>query len=86
MSWDIEAFREKVESQHQFPGTYNFKFIVPKESKGELLRILPKSEISFKESSGGKYISITANASLPNSQAVLDVYVSAYKIKGCIAL
>ncbi|MEO9475526.1 MAG: DUF493 family protein [Cyclobacteriaceae bacterium] len=86
MSWDIEAFREKVESQHSFPGNYNFKFIVPKDKKGEIMAILPAAEISFKESSNGNYVSITAAAHLQNSQEVLDVYVAAHKIQGAIAL
>ncbi|MEQ8239089.1 MAG: DUF493 domain-containing protein [Cyclobacteriaceae bacterium] len=86
MSWDVEAFREKVESQHEFPGKYSFKFIVPKESKDELLSILPESEISFKKSSGDKYVSITAVALVLNSQGVIDVYYAANKVKGCMAL
>lgn len=86
MSWDIEAFRERIESQHQFPGDYSFKFIVPQDKKQEVLDILPEANLSFKESTNGKYISITAIASMNNSQAVLDVYLSAYKIPGCMSL
>jgi len=86
MSWDVEAFREKVESQHKFPGTYSFKFIVPKEKKAEILSLLPEAEISFKKSSGDKYLSITAQAFLQNSQEVIDVYFKANKVEGCMAL
>ena len=86
MSWDVEAFREKVESQHEFPGKYSFRFIVPKERKDELLSILPEAELSFKKSSGNKYVSVTAIATLLNSQGVIDVYYAANKVKGCMAL
>ncbi len=86
MSWDIEAFREKLESQHEFPGHYNFKFIVPHEQKEVVLAMLPPSELSFKESANGKYVSINANAFLISSQDVLDVYLQAYKIPGLMAL
>lgn len=86
MSWDKEAFREKLESQHVFPGDYNFKFIVPKQKREEILSLLPDFQISFKESSNGKYISITAVAKLENSQEVLDFYTKAHQIEGCIAL
>ena len=86
MSWDIEAFRERIEAQHQFPGDYSFKFIVPRDKKEDVLSILPQSELSFKESSNGKYVSVTAVARMDNSQAVLDVYLSAHRIPGCMSL
>lgn len=86
MSWDVESFREKLEDQHSFPGEYIFKFIVPISGKQEILAILPKGGISFKESSGGKYVSITAKSDLRTSQEVLDVYIKANHVEGCIAL
>ena len=87
MGWDVEAFREKVESQHSFPGSYYFKFIVPKDKKDEIIDVLPsEADISFKNSSGNKYVSVTAKALVQNSQAVLDVYFEANKVEGCIAL
>jgi len=86
MSWDAEAFKEKVESQHQFPGKYTFKFIVLKTQKEKILSILPEADISFKNSSGDKYISISAIAQLENSQQVIDVYYEANKVEGCVAL
>lgn len=86
MSWDKEAFREKLESQHVFPGKYNFKFIVPQNKKEEVIALLPDSQLSFKKSSNGKYISITAVTMLDKSQEVLDIYSEAHKIEGCMAL
>ncbi|WP_258102826.1 DUF493 domain-containing protein [Marinoscillum sp. MHG1-6] len=86
MSWDIQAFKEKLESQHQFPGSYSFKFIVPVDKKEQVLALLPKSDISFKESAKGTYVSITSVAKLQTSQEVLDVYIAANNIEGLIAL
>lgn len=86
MSWDVESFREKVEQEHTFPGIYIFKFIVPLDKKGEILNLLPEGEISFRESSNQKYVSITAKTKLQTSQGVLDVYFAANKVEGCIAL
>lgn len=86
MSWDIESFREKVESQHKFPGFYTFKFIVPSDQKDAILGLLPESEISYKHSANNKYLSISAKAKLKSSQEVLDVYMSANNVQGCIAL
>lgn len=87
MSWDVESFKSKLEDQHTFPGNYTFKFIVPLEKQHDLLAVIPKdAEIVIRESSGGKYISITGKSHLPTSEAVLDVYFAANKIEGCIAL
>ena len=86
MSWDIESFRQKLEDQHTFPGTYKFKFIVPNEQKETILEVLPAEEVQFRESSNGKYVSVTASAKMKTSQGVLDVYIQANKIEGCIAL
>ena len=86
MSWDIESFKSKLEDQHTFPGYYSFKFIVPVGKKQEVLDRLPKSEIIFKESSAGTYVSITAKAKFETSQGVLDVYIAVSSVEGCIAL
>ena len=86
MSWDIESFRSKVEQQHQFPGEYSFKFIVPQAKKQDVLDLLPKGKLTFRDSSNGKYVSVTLKAQLQSSQEVLDVYIAANHIEGCIAL
>ncbi len=86
MSWDIESFRQKLEDQHTFPGTYKFKFIVPNEQREAILKVLPVDDVRFRESSNGKYVSVTASGKMKTSQGVLDVYIAANKIEGCIAL
>ncbi|MEQ8470120.1 MAG: DUF493 family protein [Marinoscillum sp.] len=86
MSWDIESFREKIEDQHSFPGSYIFKFIVPQEKRDEIIKLIPNAEIKCRESSNKKYVSVTANAKVETSQGVLDVYIAANQIEGCIAL
>ena len=86
MSWDIEAFREKIEIEHQFPGLYVFKFIVPTGQKEDILNILPEGKVSSRSSSSNHYISITCRAELNTSQDVLDVYLQANNVEGCIAL
>ncbi|WP_258100274.1 DUF493 domain-containing protein [Marinoscillum pacificum] len=86
MSWDIESFRQKLEDQHEFPGTYKFKFIVPHEKRDEIVEVLPLGDIKYRDSSNKKYVSVTAEAEMETSQAVLDVYIEANKIEGCIAL
>ena len=86
MEWDELTFREKLESQHEFPGKYLFKFIVPQGAQDQLLDLLPEGKVSFRESSGNKYISVTLDAKIETSQEVLDVYKRAKQVEGVIAL
>jgi hypothetical protein len=86
MSWNIESFQEKLESEHTFPGIYMFKFIVPIDKKEEVLAILPDGDLSFKPSSKNTYVSITLKAKMEKSSEVLNIYTKAYKIEGILAL
>ncbi len=82
----IQRFKEKLDSQHSFPGKYIFKFIVPIEQKNEVLKILPNGEVYFKSSKKENYISITSVAKMESSDNVIKIYENAYQIKGIISL
>ena len=86
MSWDVAAFRERIEEEHSFPGTYIFKFIVPVAKKDELVGLLPEGDLSFRNSSNNSYVSITLKARVGSSEEVVATYESAYGIKGILAL
>ena len=86
MSWDSKAFKEKLEDQHSFPGTYIFKFIVPSESIDLVKVVWEEGEITLKPSSKGKYTSVTIKGQMPTSDAVIMVYEKAHEIEGIIAL
>ena len=86
MSWDEEAFAEKLEGTHQFPENYIFKFIVKPENQAEVEALLPGAEVRLKPSSGNKYVSVTLSKEMSSSQEVVEVYKKAYKIDGIIAL
>ena len=86
MSWDIDSFREKLAIEHSFPGNYIFKFIVPVEKEDEIFYLLPKGVTSTRKSSANTYISITCNAELNSPEDVIEVYLKANKVEGCIAL
>lgn len=82
----MESFKSKLEGHHRFPGEYSFKFIVPMAKKQQVLDLLPKSDIAFRESSSGNYVGITAKSTFRTSQEVLDVYIALGNVDGCIAL
>ncbi len=86
MSIDPQSFREKLEAQHDFPGPYTFKFIIPEERKDQVVALLPEGELSYKASSGKKYTSITLKASVENSDEVIQVYTTVAKIEGVLSL
>jgi len=81
-----EDFKEKLEGTHKFPTLYMFKFIVPEGKTDEVKALFPLNEIAVKPSSKGTYVSITAKAMMPSSDAVVEVYGKAKQIEGIIAL
>lgn len=86
MSWDKEGFAQKLESQHEFPGLFIFKFIVPVDAVEKVEALWSKGGITKKASSNGNYISVTINAEVEDSAEVIRVYEEASRIEGCIAL
>lgn len=86
MSWNRVSFKEKLESQHTFPGSYMFKFIVPVGAKAQVMALFGDGQVSSKQSKTKKYISVTANVHMQASEDVLAIYDKAYKIEGIIAL
>lgn len=86
MSWDEQAFKDKLENNHGFPGSYTFKFIVKPEHEEEVKSLLVGADVKLKPSSGNKYVSITLNKRMESSEAVVEVYKKAHTIEGIIAL
>ncbi|WP_209329828.1 DUF493 family protein [Lunatimonas salinarum] len=85
-AFDLTSFREKLEAHATFPTLYMFKFIVPKGREAEIGSLLPNNEMKLKVSSKGTYVSATIQALMPNSEAIIDVYLRAANIEGVIAL
>lgn len=86
MSWDENAFKEKLENNHEFPGEYIFKFIVKPEHQAEVESLLEDAKVKLKPSSGNKYVSITLIKKMGSSEEVIETYKRAHTIEGIIAL
>lgn len=82
----FEKFRIQLDEYYAWPALYAFKFIVPSGKEGEVKALFPNHTISKKPSKNGKYTSITAEAMLPSSEAVIKIYEAAAKIEGILAL
>jgi len=82
----IASFKEKLDSQHQWPGLYVFKFIVPADKVPAVRALFPDMELTERASSKGNYTSITVKAHMESSDHVITHYVEAKKIEGIISL
>lgn len=80
------AFKEKLDSQHSWPGLYIFKFIVPKDKAIDVIQFFNSDEVQQKVSKNGNYISITAKVKMTSSNEVMSIYLKAHTIEGIIAL
>ena len=88
-----ESFAEKyarqkqlLESQHQFPTDYLFKFIVPVDKEAEARALFPNTEPKTRPSKKGNYISLSFSYRVDSADLVLAIYEKASKIDGLIAL
>jgi putative lipoic acid-binding regulatory protein len=84
--FDKVAFKEKLELSGQFPMKYMFKFIVPYGNEDEIKALFPHDEISFKPSSGKKYVSATIYTMMDSADQIIEIYEQASAIEHVIAL
>jgi hypothetical protein len=84
-NWII-SFREKLEQHYSWPSLYVFKFIVPAGREDEVKSLFPMHTASEKLSKQGNYISVTVQAMMQSSDAVIEMYKRAALIEGIVAL
>ena len=85
----LKSLQKKLDETTEWPSVYMFKFIIPADNRRiAMVEALFSAEanITSKESSGGKYISITGKVLMLNALEVIEKYRSAAKIEGLIAL
>lgn len=81
----FDSLREKL-SVLEWPAGYLFKFIVPANKVNEIVEILPKGELSTRESGKGKYVSVTSYSEMETCDEVINVYEKASRVQGIMAL
>jgi len=84
-TWLI-SFREKLEKHNAWPSLYVFKFIVPTGQQDQVKNLFPSHTASEKLSKQGNYTSITIQAMMQSSDAVIEMYKRAALIEGIVAL
>ncbi len=83
-----ETQRHKLllDSQHEWPCEYGFKFIVPTTELQNLRALFTAGEtMSERPSKGGKYTSLTLKTTVDSSDAVLEIYDRVRCIPGIMA-
>lgn len=84
------SLKEKLEVNHDFPGDYLYKFIVPsKEDKiTEIYRCFDglKYTVTNRDSKNGNYTSLTVNTFVMDADQVISIYKNVAKVDGVIML
>ena len=83
-----EQLREKLNLEKNWPIVYMFKFIVPADNKRIALvesNFSDEATIFQKESSGGKYISITVKEVMIDAESVINKYKDMAGIEGLMS-
>ena len=74
-----EAFRQKLDQEHQWPTVYMFKFVAPSDKVEEFKTLFQDEKWESKQSAAGNYTSFTIKKMLHSSQEVVDMYLKAKK-------
>jgi uncharacterized protein len=82
----LRSLQTKLDTYHQWPCRFMFKFIVPKEKTGELTAFFAGRPFTTRSSKNGRYVSFTAELEMQSSEEVIIFYREAGKIEGLIAL
>lgn len=84
------SLKEKLETNHNFPEDYLFKFIILNEEKRitEIYRVFDdmKFTLSTKESKNSKYVSISINAFVLDANHVVSIYKKVGEVEGVMSL
>ncbi|MHC5201262.1 DUF493 family protein [Myroides sp. LJL119] len=86
-----KRLKEQLEKEMTWPGPYLFKFIVPGDNPENLEHIRKvfagtNAEIQTRNSSNGKFISVSIRVTMDNAQQIIDKYVAVSTIEGIISL
>lgn len=88
-NWD--DLKNKIEASQNFPSIYMFKFILSSDNKKIALieSIFDNTEqpdISIRQSSRGRYVSITVKQMVQSVEYIIDIYKRVSKIPGVMLM
>jgi hypothetical protein len=86
---EFENLHEQLNKEKSWPLVYMFKFIIPADNRKIALvesKFSDEAIITQKESTTGKYISITVKEVMLDANAIIDKYKEMEGIEGLMAL
>lgn len=82
-----ETFRQRLDGYYDWPCSYLFKFIAPKDRVEEVIELFgDEVDVRTRESKRGNYVSVTAEVEMGSSGEVVGVYRRAGEIDGVMPL
>jgi hypothetical protein len=85
----FEKLREQLNKEKSWPLVYMFKFIIPADNRKIALveaKFSDEATITQKESSNGKYISITVKEVMLDADSIISKYKEMEGIEGLMSL
>jgi len=82
----LVGLKSTLDETVRFPSVYVFKFIVPAGELDVLMGHLGEMPTTERQSSGGKYVSVTSETVVISSDEVIDVYRRTSVVKGLMSL
>ena len=82
----LQRLGRLLDEDSNWPLDYLYKFIVPSGQVDQVKALFPPGVVSVRQSRTGKYQSVSATLSLPDSGSVLEIYRRAALIPGLMAL
>ncbi len=82
----IDRFKRQLDENHQWPCTYTFKFIVPKEQVVVLCNLVKVDHSKLVPSKNGNYVSVNFEILAQSADEIVAIYQSVSQVKGLIAL
>ena len=91
MSDKYEKLRNSLKESLEWPHVYMFKFIVKGEDKKAIAQVeavfnTQEAQVTMRESSNGKFVSITAKELMLTPEDVINRYKMAEGIEGLLSL
>ena len=86
MNDPLDKLRAALDACETWPCDYCFKFIAKSDGLAPILELFEGFEVCLRESSGGKYTSVTVQAVMQTPDEVLAVYRKVAEQPGVISL
>ncbi|AJA69194.1 DUF493 family protein [Myroides odoratimimus] len=85
-----KRLKEQLEDDKTWPRPYLYKFIVPGEPE-KIARVEEafdgcNADIQIKNSSTGKFASVSVKLTVKNAQEIIDKYIAVSTIEGIVSL